>query len=104
MPNRPWKVVERDVAALIGGQRMPSNSGYTIDAAGPRFVAQVKHVKALSLEQITQLAESIALEGAKTKRLGIVAAKVRRGVGKESPIVVMMTADTFTQLCGMLAP
>ena len=104
MPNKPFKVLERDVAALIGGRRLPANSGHAIDAEGPRFVAQCKLVKSLSLEQATQLVEAITAEGEKVEKLGIVGVKVRRGIGKESPIVVMMTDDTFTKLVGPLAP
>ena len=104
MPNKPFKVLERDVAALIGGWRLPANSGHAIDAEGPRFVAQCKLVKSLSLEQATQLVEAITAEGLKVGKLGIVGVKVRRGVGKESPIVVMMSGETFAKILGTLTP
>lgn len=98
------------MAALIGGARYPANSGYKVDC-GPddkhpncRFLAQSKEVTRMSLEEITSLAEMIDREAAVSSYgrglLGIVALKVRRGKGKPSPTLVVMTSETFTTLIG----
>ncbi len=106
MPDAAWKQLERALAELIGGGRYPANSGYTVDC-GPdprhpdcRFFAQAKLVKKMSLEEITSLAETIHAEAAKRGKLGIVGVKVRRGKGVKSPILVVMTEETFKVLVG----
>ncbi len=98
MPDRPFKKFEREVAALIGGTRYPANSGHALDCEGPEIVAQCKLVKRLSLEELTQLAETAAAQGLGKDKLGIVAVHVRRGAGHPSPALVVMTADTFSLL------
>lgn len=106
MSDRPWKQHERHVAELIGGGRYWANSGEVIDC-GPdkthpdcRFVAQAKEVSRMSLEELTQLAESIAAHGAKHAKFGVVAVKVRRGRGVTSPTLIVMTESVFRSLTG----
>lgn len=84
------------MAALIGGTRYPANSGHALDCEGPTTVAQCKLVKRLSLEELTQLAETAAAQGQDKGKVGIVAVKVRRGAGHPSPALVVMTFDNFT--------
>lgn len=98
MPDKPWKKLERDVAALIGGTRFPANQGGVIDCEGPLCAAQVKLVKRLSLEELTQLAEQTEQATSGIGKLGIVAAKIRRGRGFSSPIIVAMTETVFAHL------
>ena len=98
MSDKPWKRFERDVAALIGGKRAWANSGEAIDCEGPSIVAQCKLVTRLSLEELTQLAEMVAAQGAGKGKLGVVAVKVRRGAGHPSPGLVVMTFDQFVQM------
>lgn len=100
MPDSAWKQLERAVGALIGGKRLAANSGHAIDCEGPRFVAQAKLVQRMSLDELTALAETIAKEGQMRGKLGVVGVKVRRGPGVKSPILVVMTDETFTQLLG----
>ena len=100
MPDKPFKAFERDVAELIGGRRYPANSGRAIDCEGPRFIAQCKLVKRLSLEDLTQLAETAAAQGQATGKIGLVAVKVRRGKGQPSPGLVVLTFETFRTMGG----
>lgn len=100
MPDSAWKQQERLVADLIGGKRLPANSGHKIDCEGPRFVAQAKLVQRMSLDELTALAEKIAQEGQTRGKLGVVGVKVRRGAGVKSPVLVVMTDETFRQLLG----
>jgi hypothetical protein len=105
--DKPFKKFEREVGALIGGRRHWSNSGEKIDCSSDRFVAQCKLVQRMSLEELTALVESIDEQAAppthdpmRTPRLGLVCVKVRRGKGKPSPTLVVMTSDTFKSLIG----
>ena len=100
MPDAAWKQMERAVAALIGGRRLPASSDDTVDCEGPRFLAQAKLVKKMSLEEITGLAEAIAQEATKRGKLGVVGLKVRRGAGVKSPVLMVMTDETFKTLIG----
>ena len=100
MPDSAWKQHERAVADLIGGKRLPASSDETVDCEGPRFVAQAKLVQRLSLDELTVLAQKIADEGDTRGKLGVVGVKVRRGAGVKSPILVVMTDETFRGLIG----
>lgn len=95
MPDKPFKAFEREVAALIGGKRYPANSGAAIDCEGPAIVAQAKLVSRLSLEDLTQLAETTAAHGQAKGKVGLVAVKVRRGAGHPSPGLIVMTFSTW---------
>lgn len=101
--DKPWKRFERETAALIGGTRAWANSGELIDCEGPTTVAQCKLVTRLSLEELTQLAEVAAAQGTAKGKLGVVAVKVRRGVGHPSPGLIVMTTETFRRLRDMPA-
>ena len=98
MPDKPFKTFERETAELIGGKRFPANSGAALDCEGPTAVAQCKLVKRLSLEELTQLAETVAAQGAEKGKVGLVAVKVRRGSGHPSPGLVVMTFEQFVQM------
>ena len=95
MPNKPFKVFERECAKLFGGSRFWSNSGESLDFESPYAVGQAKLRKNLSLERLTQLAEEIWLKAESKGKLGVVCAKVRRGSGRASPTLVIMTAKMF---------
>ncbi len=90
-----WKQLERDVAALVGGKRYPANQGGRVDVEGPDYIVQVKERKSLSLEAITQLVEEMELIGKERGKLGLVAVKVRRGKGKQSPILIVQSIDQW---------
>lgn len=100
MADSAWKQLERTVADLIGGRRLPASSDETVDCEGPRFVAQAKLIQRMSLEELTALAEKIAQEGQRRGKLGLVGIKVRRGAGVKSPVLMVMTDETFRQLIG----
>lgn len=89
-----WKQFERDSAALFNGARFWANSGESVDfegMAGEHTVkGQCKLVKRLSLEQLTRLAEAN----------DVVCVKVRRGAGRSSPPLVVMTFDQWRRLTG----
>ena len=104
MSDKPFKAFEREVAALIGGQRYPANSGAELDCEGPTMVAQCKLVKRLSLEELTQLAEVAAAQGSAKGKVGLVAVKVRRGAGHPSPGLVVMTFEGFVKVIAPLTP
>jgi len=98
MPDHLWKQFERAVAELIGGSRFPANSGHALDCEGPRFVAQCKNVKELSLSRLTELALIAEGQGAQRKKAGIVAVKLRKGAGYSPPTLIVMTDRVFAQM------
>lgn len=101
-----WKQAERDAASLFGGRRMWANSGESLDFEGPTTVGQVKLVRRLSLEALTQLAEQAERDGRVKQKAGVVAIKVRRGKGKASPMLVVLTAAMwryFNRDCSTVA-
>ena len=95
--NHAWKKFEGLCAALIGGKRFPANSGNRFDVESPVAVGQCKLVKTLSLEELTSLVEEASAEGQRTKKIGLVFAKVRRGPGQVSPTLIVMDSITFTE-------
>lgn len=98
MADKCWKAEERVAARLIGGGRYPANSGGRIDAESPQIVAQVKHVKRLSLAELEALAVEMATLGAKRGKVGVVLVKRRAGRGTPTPRLVAMCEATFERL------
>jgi hypothetical protein len=93
--SQQWKQMERDVGLLVGGTRYPANQGGRVDVEGNQYIVQCKERRSLSLEQLTQLVEEIeTIAKAKGKR-GLVAVKVRRGKGKQSPILIVQSAEQW---------
>lgn len=92
-----WKDFEAYAASLFGTRRAWANSGERVDfphaddRASAWAVGQCKNVKTLSLNELTHLAEEMAQIGLAENKLGVVCAKVRRGRGRESATLVVMT-------------
>ena len=101
MPDRAWKAQERRVARLCGGHRYPANSGDRVDVEGPQVVAQVKHVRVLSLAALETLAAEMDGIGLERRKLGVVCVKRRAGRGCPTPGLVVMTERVWDQLVGM---
>lgn len=95
-----WKKFERAVADLFGGRRFWANSGEAFDVESATVVAQCKLVKRLSLEELTQLAETVERQAAPKFKAGVVAVKVRRGLGRSSPILLVVTEATWRRMNG----
>jgi hypothetical protein len=102
---KAWKQFEADAAKLFYGARFWANSGERLDFAGAvrvdrdpdmplkeKIHGQCKLVKKLSLEALTQLAEEPGVD--------VVCVKVRRGSGKPSPALVVMTFENYQRLHG----
>ena len=106
---KAWKQFEADAAKLFGGARFWANSGERLDFEGTVLRAvdcnehekrcdpiqvhgQCKLVKTLSLEALTKLAEESGVD--------VVCVKVRRGSGKPSPALVVMTFENYRRLHG----
>lgn len=102
---KAWKQFEADAAALFNGKRFWANSGERLDFEGSitRYHGdsdqmqqpvrgQCKLVKRLPLEKLTQLAEEPGVD--------VVCVKVRRGTGKPSPALVVMTFEKYKALHG----
>ena len=100
MSDAPWKAFEREVAALLGGKRYWANSGEQLDVVSATTTAQCKLVRRMSLEALTQLAEVSAHEGMLAQKAGVVVIKVRRGRGRRSPALVVMTTDVWRHMTG----
>src|SRR3972149_4770774 len=105
MSSRKWKEAEARAAGLFGGKRHWANSGERLDFESSTAIGQVKLVKRLSLEALTQLAEEMEQEGRAMMmpKFGVVCVKVRRGKGKRSPMLVVMTADMWAVMHGTAA-
>ena len=95
MSDKPWKKFERDCAALIGGKRFWANAGERLDVESDTFRGQCKLVQRLSLAELTALAEEMAQD---PEKFGVVFTKLRAGKGRQTPILVTMTAQTFSEL------
>jgi len=91
MSATAWKAFERESAALFGGARFWANSGERADFEGTllgRTVhGQCKIVKRMSLEAMTSLAEEQGVD--------VLCLKVRRGRGRPSQPLVVMTFEKF---------
>jgi hypothetical protein len=95
-----WKQFERDVARLLGGKRFWANSGEAIDCESDGYVAQAKLVKTCSLAALTALAEMVERQAALKNKAGVVAIKLRRGRGRSSPMLLVVTAATWERMNG----
>lgn len=100
MPDRPWKQEEREVARLLGGTRYPANSGGRVDVEGPTVIAQVKHVRTLSLAQLEDLALEMEALGAAKGKVGVLVVKRRAGKGKPTPRLIVLTEVSWHVLQG----
>ena len=99
---KAWKQFEADSAKLFHGVRFWANSGERLDFEGEvlsfnytervKIHGQCKLTKKLSLEALTKLAEESGVD--------VVCVKVRRGSGKTSPALVVMTFDNYRRLHG----
>jgi hypothetical protein len=98
MSDKPWKQFERHAASLFDGKRHWANSGERVDFESDWAIGQCKLVKTLSLEALTKLAEEMEAEGRKKCKVGIVCTKVRRGSGKTSPTLIVMTEESMKAL------
>ncbi len=94
-----WKKLERQAAALFGAKRAWANSGESLDFESSRYVGQVKLRRTMSLEELTVLSEQVERD-AGPHRVGVVVVKRRRGPGRESPILVVVTAAMWKRLNG----
>ena len=95
MASTSWKNREREVAALIKGQRYPANQGGRVDCHSNQYLVQVKERKSLSLEVLTQLVEEVEQLAKAVGKQGLVAVKVRRGSGRSSPMLIVQTATQW---------
>jgi UDP-3-O-[3-hydroxymyristoyl] glucosamine N-acyltransferase len=100
MPNATWKVLEREAAALFGGTRYPANSGHRLDFESATAIGQVKLVRNLSLNALTELAEEMERQALPKHKAGVVVVKCRRGKGRASPMLVVVTAAVWEAMNG----
>lgn len=99
MSEPAWKAFERTIGDAIDGGRHWANSGEAVDCSSHYACVQCKLVKTLSLEALTQLAETTEAQAiARQKPLGIVAVKRRRGRGKPSEPLIVMTLASWLRL------
>ena len=104
MGDHAWKQFERDVAALLGGRRFWANSGERLDVVSDSAIAQCKLVKQMSLAAITALAEEVEREAAPQFKAGVVGIKLRRGRGRPSPMLLIVTEATWRRMNGAATP
>ena len=100
MADRAWKKFERLAAATFGGTRHWSNSGERLDFETDIAVGQCKQVQRMSLSELSDLAEEMEREGMARRKWGVVCTKVRRGKGRKSPMLVVMTAEMWAFMNG----
>lgn len=87
---------------MVGGKRYPANQGGLVDVESDRFIIQCKERRSLSLEELTQLAEQMQEVGSEKGKIGLVAAKVRRGSGRKSPALIVLTEDQWPSVMELL--
>jgi hypothetical protein len=102
MSRRGWKGTERAAAKLIGGARFPANSGGRIDCQNSVCVVQVKNTARFSLRQIENLVVEMERLGALQHKAGLLAIKRSAGRGRETPMIICMTAATYHLMNGAL--
>ncbi len=100
MADKAWKQFERDVASLLGGTRFWANSGERLDVESSSAIAQCKLVRVMSLEKLSQLAEEVERMAEPKFKAGVVAVKVRRGSGRKSPMLLVVTEATWRRMNG----
>ena len=66
-----------------------------VDVEGPRFVAQVKHVRRLSLAEIEAVAVEIAALGQQRGKVDVLVLKRRARRGQATPRLLVMTEATW---------
>lgn len=98
MGNKSWKAHERRCASLIDGKRYPANMGGRADIEGPLFVGQCKEVKVLPLSKLTALVEEMDALAERAGKLGITCVKLRRGSGRHSPTLMVISDTTWSKL------
>lgn len=96
MAEPSWKRFERTFAAAVGARRYWANSGAHLDFEGPHTFGQCKEVRRLSLAELTALAEAVAQDPRARTKLGIVGVKLRRGAGRKSEPLVVLTLSQFS--------
>jgi hypothetical protein len=104
MGDKAWKQFERDVGDLLGGRRFWANSGERFDVESDSAIAQCKLVKRMSLSELTALAEEVEREAAPKFKAGVVAVKLRRGSGNKSPLLLVVTEQTWRRMNGAAKP
>ena len=95
--SQQWKQMERNVGLITNTKRYPANQGGLIDTEGPEYITQCKERKVLSLEQMTKLVEEIEAVAKMKGKKGLLAVKVRRGSGHQSPILIIQSATQWKE-------
>lgn len=104
MADRPWKQEEREVARLVGGTRYRANSGGRVDVEAPATLAQVKHVRTLSLAKLEALALEMQAVWSERGKIGLVVVKRRAGSGRDTPRLIVMTEEVWRELSATPSP
>lgn len=94
-----WKQIERDLAKLIGGERLKFR--FTDgDAESDFAVGEAKNRKTMTYRELEDWAVQIANRGNALNKLGVLYTKRKAGRGVQTPALVVMTADMFQQWFG----
>lgn len=96
--SNQWKKFETSVARTLQGRRFWANSGEAIDVESDRFVVQCKNVARMSLKELTDLCEVAGEQGEARGKIGMVAVKLRAGMGIRSSTVYAMTERSLAAL------
>jgi len=96
--SQAWKREETQAAALFNAKRFWANAGHRIDFEGPRFVGQSKYVARMSLSELTDLAQEVEEIGREKAKAGVVTVKLKRGRGKLTPRLVVVTESVWKEL------
>jgi len=101
----PWKRFETWVAKFLGGKRYWANSGEKVDVKTPAFTVQCKHVREMSLAELTRLATRALEEGRAVPekrsgpKIGLVAVKLSGQRGNvRAPALFILHEDAFGDL------
>jgi len=100
MADKAWKRFERTAAALFGGRRHWANSGERLDFESDTAIGQCKLVARCSLVELSALAEEMERDSLRRHKWGVVVIKARKGRGRASPTLIVMTSRVWAALNG----
>lgn len=99
MADKPWKRVERELAALVGGIRQPNTGGHHEDVSHTLFSFQVKKRNSMP-DWFTQAIKQAINDAPSGKVPTTVFALTKRGRGNKTEWFFVLDLDAWLDLHG----